>query len=53
MKNENRTERISVRVTSGLKKKVEEKAKSENRSVASYLLNLVMEDLKKTESDKE
>lgn len=52
MKNENRTERISARVTSGLKRKVEEKAKSENRSVASYLLNLVMEDLEK-EEDKE
>lgn len=39
--------RLHIRIEEGLHEKIKEKAEKENRTISSYVLNLVMQDLEK------
>lgn len=47
MKKENRDTRITVRVEESTKKKVEERAKEDGRTVSDYVYRLIQKELEK------
>ena len=47
---DSKTERIAIRVTPAIRKKVEELAKQENRKISNWCENAIVEKIEKQES---